>query len=114
MIGDANDPATHPIARAASRAGRGTDAVIVAERVGRALDARVAAVGTLTTRTELETLVHDALDAASQHYGGKYPGLVSWQRNVVAQARARAIALGLGAQAWVLDLHGPDDQVQQR
>ncbi|MBI4628069.1 MAG: hypothetical protein HY729_05120 [Candidatus Rokubacteria bacterium] len=94
-----SEPVTHALAIAATRTGRATDAVVQAESIGTALDAEIAAVGTLTTRAELRDLA-GRIWAAQTAAGDDWVWSRRWALSGVATVRARAVAL-FGDAAWI-------------
>lgn len=104
------DVATHPLAEAASRAGRQTDAVIGAQRQGEAADQRVAALSALTegnaaAEAELVATRRQLGEAAGQQESGATKRYWKWYRGQMGAIRAHAVRLGFDPEA--LNLRGP-------
>jgi hypothetical protein len=103
--------ADHPLARAAARAGFGTDAVLGAQTVAEKVDARILALADLTStgaasRTEIKGALADLGVAAGSVSGGEHGGYWSWYRNNLARIRAAGERLFSG-EPWVADIRGP-------
>ena len=98
-----SEPVTHALAIAATRTGRAADAVLQAESIGRALDAEITAVGTLTTRAQLQSLAA-RIWVAQTAAGDDWARSRRWALSGVATVRARAVELFGSDPAWVADL----------
>ncbi len=102
--------ADHPLAQAAAHCHPWTDAVLAAQAQGEALDARVAALASLTeptlaAREEIVAVARALGEAAGQQESGATPRYWTWYRSQVGVIIAHAVRLGFDPEA--LDIRKP-------
>lgn len=103
--------ADHPLARAAARAGGGTDVVRSCDALGRRVDARIAALADLAeptapARDEIRAALAEFGRAAGSVSGGEFPAYWAWYRGGVGAIRREATRLFPGEE-WTSDIRGP-------
>lgn len=100
-------PVTHPLASAAIRAGRSDDAIMGAERQGRAADRRLRVAEQLASTgvavgAELTGALAQAESAATQQWIGWRGDTLNWLKNAVSTMRDTAARLGFDPDALSL------------
>ncbi len=102
--------ATHPLAEAAARAGRQTDAILGAQEQGEAVDQRIEQLAALTeasaaVRAELIAAAQELGAVAGQQESGSTPRFWTWYRSQVGAIIAHAMRLGYDPES--LDIRKP-------
>ena len=104
-------PATHPLAEAARRNGRDTEAVLASEWLGQTVDAQIAALANLAstddgTRAAIRTTFATLNRAASYDPLVPWPA-EAWYRAHVRTIQATAVRCGFSTEDWVADVRPP-------
>jgi hypothetical protein len=105
-------PVSHPLALASAGCHPWHDAVVAADALGRAVDARIAALSVLTeptgaARDEIRAVLAEFGRAAGSVSGGEFSAYWTWYRGGISAIRREADRLFAG-EAWVGDVRGPN------